>query len=118
LALITEGARNNPEATRASSSRSVRPILNQAGVHVDRARQRDPVNRQLLFVDAIRRETGEQNPISAIKPDDEAQPNPLAYSENGKLAKKRSAVRRGGNEPKQDQSQPSGLMKERSSLRN
>ena len=51
------------------------PVLNQAGVNVDRARQRDPVDRQFLIVDAIGRKTGEQNPDERDKTDDETQPN-------------------------------------------
>ena len=38
------------------------PILNQAGVDVDSARQRDALDRQFLIVDAIGRKTGEQRP--------------------------------------------------------
>jgi hypothetical protein len=44
-------------------------------MNVDRARQRDPVDRQLLIVDAISRKTGEQNPDERDKTDDETQPN-------------------------------------------
>ena len=51
------------------------PVLNQAGMNVDRARQRDPVDGQLLIVDAISRKTGEQNPDERDKTDDETQPN-------------------------------------------
>ena len=75
LALITEGERNRPDATRASSSRSVKPVLHQAGVNVDGARQRDAVDRQFLIVDAISRKPGEQNSDQRNKPDDETQPN-------------------------------------------
>ena len=42
---------------------------------VDRARQRDAVERQFLFVDAISRETGEQNSDQRDEADNEAQPN-------------------------------------------
>ena len=51
------------------------PVLHQAGMHVDRARQRDAVERQFLIVDAIGRETGEQNSDQRDKADDETQPN-------------------------------------------
>ena len=44
-------------------------------MNVDRARQRDAVERQFLIVDAIGRKTGEQDPDQRDKPDDEAQPN-------------------------------------------
>ena len=50
-------------------------------MNVDRARQRDPVDRQFLIVDAISRKTGEQNPDERDKTDDETQPNHSAYSE-------------------------------------
>ncbi len=50
-------------------------ILHQAGVNVDRARQRDAIDRQLLIVDAIGRKTGEQNSDQRDKTDDETQPN-------------------------------------------
>ena len=75
LALITDGERNRPDATRASSSRSRQPVLNQAGVNVDRPRQRDAVDRQFLIVDAIGRKTGEQNSDQCDKTCDETQPN-------------------------------------------
>ena len=75
LAFTTEGARNNPDATRASNSRSVKPVLHQAGMNVDGAGQRDAVDRQFLFVHAIGRETGEQNSDQRDKADNEAQPN-------------------------------------------
>ena len=42
---------------------------------VDRASQGDAVDRQLLLVDAIGRETGEQNSDQCEEADDEAQPN-------------------------------------------
>ena len=51
------------------------PVLNQAGMHVDRARQRDALDRQFLIVDAIGRKTGEQNSDKRNKTDDETQPN-------------------------------------------
>ena len=44
-------------------------------MNVDRARQRDAVDRQFLIVDAIGREPGEQNPDQRDKTDDETQPN-------------------------------------------
>jgi hypothetical protein len=44
-------------------------------MNVDRARQRDPVDGQLLIVDAISRKSGEQNSDKRDKTDDEAQPN-------------------------------------------
>jgi hypothetical protein len=68
-------------------------------MNVDRARQRDPVDRQLLIVDAIGRKTGEQNPDERDKTDDETQPN---HSFTRKMRSWRSeeisAVRRRGNE--------------------
>ena len=75
FAFITDGARNRPEATRASNSRSVKPVLNQAGVNIDRARQRDAVDGQFLIVDAIGRDTGEQNPDKRNQTDNETQTN-------------------------------------------
>ena len=44
-------------------------------MNVDRARQRDAVDRQFLFVDAIGRETGEQNSDQRDEADNETQPN-------------------------------------------
>jgi hypothetical protein len=44
-------------------------------MNIDRARQRDSVDRQLLIVNAIGRKTGEQNPDKCDKTDDETQPN-------------------------------------------
>lgn len=51
------------------------PVLNQTGVDVDRARQRDAVDGQFLIMDAIGRQTGEQNSDKRNKTDNEAQPN-------------------------------------------
>ena len=51
------------------------PILDQAGLDVDRARHRDAVKRQFLFMHAIGRQTGEQNPDERDEADDETQPN-------------------------------------------
>ena len=51
------------------------PVLHQAGMNVDRARKRDAVDRQFLVVDAIGRETGEQNSDQRDEADNEAQPN-------------------------------------------
>jgi len=42
-----------------------------AGVNVDRARQCDAVDRQLLFVYAISRQTGEQNSDERDEANDE-----------------------------------------------
>jgi hypothetical protein len=42
---------------------------------VDRARQRDPVQRQLLVVDAISRKPGEQGSEKSNEADDETQPD-------------------------------------------
>ena len=50
-------------------------VLHQAGVNVDGTGQRDAVDRQFLFVNAIGRETGEQNSDQRNKADNEAQPN-------------------------------------------
>ena len=47
------------------------PVLNQAGVNVDRPRHRDAVDRQFLIMDAIGRKTGEQNPDKRDKTCDE-----------------------------------------------
>jgi hypothetical protein len=44
-------------------------------MNIDRARERDSIDRQLLIVNAIGRKTGEQNPDQRDKPDDETQPN-------------------------------------------
>jgi hypothetical protein len=51
------------------------PVLHQAGMNVDGAGQRDAVDRQFLFVNAIGRETGEQNSDQRNEADNEAQPN-------------------------------------------
>jgi hypothetical protein len=51
------------------------PVLNQAGMDIDRARHRDTVKRQLLVMNPIRGKTGEQNPDKRDETDDEAQPN-------------------------------------------
>ena len=45
-------------------------VLDQAGVNIDRARQRNPVDGQFLIVDTIGRETGEQNPDQRHQTDD------------------------------------------------
>ncbi len=42
---------------------------------VDRARQRDAIDRQFLFVDAIGRQTGEQYPDQRNEACDETKPN-------------------------------------------
>ena len=42
---------------------------------VDRARQRDAVDRQLLLVDAIGRKPREQSPDQRNQADDETQPD-------------------------------------------
>jgi len=44
-------------------------------MNVDRPRQRDAVERQLLFVNAIGRKAGEQNPDQRDEADDETEPN-------------------------------------------
>jgi hypothetical protein len=44
-------------------------------VNVDRARQCDAVDRQLLFVDAISRQTGEQSSDERDKTNNEPKPN-------------------------------------------
>src|SRR5258708_35959800 len=89
-------------------------------MNVDCARQGDPVDCQLLLVDAIGRKTGEQNPDQRDKTDDEAQPNHSLTQKRGvgEEMDETSDVRRGGNKPKQDKSQPSDIMKQQSSVRN
>jgi hypothetical protein len=44
-------------------------------VDIDRARQGNPVDGQFLIMDAIGRETGEQNPDKRHQTDNETQPN-------------------------------------------
>jgi hypothetical protein len=44
-------------------------------VNIDGTGQRDTVDRQFLFVNAIGRETGEQNSDQRNEADNEAQPN-------------------------------------------
>ena len=44
-------------------------------MNVDRARQRDPVQRQLLVVDTIGRKPREQSSEQSNKADDETQPD-------------------------------------------
>jgi hypothetical protein len=44
-------------------------------MHVDRARQRDAVDRHFLIVDAKRRQTGKQRSDQRDETDDETQPN-------------------------------------------
>ena len=44
-------------------------------MYVDRARQRDSVDCQLLFVDTISRKSGEHDSDERDKTDDETQPN-------------------------------------------
>ena len=44
-------------------------------MNVDRTRERDPVQRQLLVVDAIGREPGEQGSEQSNETDDETQPD-------------------------------------------
>jgi hypothetical protein len=65
------------------------PVLNQAGMHVDRARQRDAVDRQFLIVDASGRELVEQRPDQCYQTDDETQPNQNVYSGKVELAMNR-----------------------------
>ena len=48
------------------------PVLHEAGMNVDRASHRYAVERELLIVNAIGRETGEQDPDKRNKADDEA----------------------------------------------
>src|ERR1700733_8820999 len=50
-------------------------VLDQAGVNVDRARERNAIDRQLLIMNAIGRKTGEENPDQCDKTGDETQPN-------------------------------------------
>ena len=60
-----EQARGDPRQQFAFGQ----PVLNQAGVNVDRARQRDAVDGQFLIVDAIGREHRRAEPrSSATKP--------------------------------------------------
>ena len=56
-------------------------VLHQARMHVDRARHRDAVQRQLLIVDAPSREPGEQGSDERDETDDEAQPKHSLYSD-------------------------------------
>ena len=51
------------------------PVLDQAGMHIDRPRHRDAVERQFLIVNAISRKTGKQSPDKRDKSDDKSQPN-------------------------------------------
>jgi hypothetical protein len=44
-------------------------------MHVDRTRERDSIQRQLLVVDAISRKPGEQSPEQSDEADDETQPD-------------------------------------------
>jgi hypothetical protein len=44
-------------------------------MNVDRARQRDPVDRQFLIMSAPSCKPGEQNPDNRDKSDDKSQPN-------------------------------------------
>ena len=50
-------------------------VLDEARMNVDRARDRDAVDGQFLFVHAIGRKPGEQNSDGCDETDDEAQPN-------------------------------------------
>ena len=75
LALITDGRAEQAGGDARQQFALGQPVLHQAGVDVDRARQRDAVDRQFLIVDAIGREPGEQNPDQRDKTDDETQPN-------------------------------------------
>ena len=75
LAFTTDGARNSPDATRASNSRSVsRSCTRLAWTSIARASAM-PSIVQFLIVNAIGRETGEQNSDQRDKADNEAQPN-------------------------------------------
>ena len=56
-------------------------------MNVDRARQCDTVDGQLLIMNAISRKTGEQNSDQRDKTDDETQPNHSLHSNKEALAK-------------------------------
>ncbi len=55
-------------------------VLYQAGMDVDRARQRDPFDRHFLLVHAVRRGAGQRQPDDRQQSDDEAKPNQRASS--------------------------------------
>ncbi len=50
-------------------------------MNVDRARQRNPVDRQLLIMSPPRRQTGKKNPDDGDKANDKTQPNHAPYPE-------------------------------------
>jgi len=60
LALISEGARNRRDPGKQFALGQT--FLNQTGVDIDRTRERDASDRQIRFMDAIGRKTGEQCP--------------------------------------------------------
>jgi hypothetical protein len=62
-------------------------ILHQARMDVDRARERDAVERQLLIMNAIGREPGEQRAEQCDEADDETQPDHSINSASERLAK-------------------------------
>ena len=104
------------------------PVLHQTGMDVDRARQCNTVEGHLLLVNAIGRETGEQNPDERDETDDEAQPNHSLTRESnvGEYVEEASLVCRSRDELQQGGSQPRANMRantpasmdERSSARN
>ena len=73
--MITDGARNSPGCDAGKQFALGETVLHQARMHVDGARQRDAVERQLLVMDAIGGKTREQSPDQRDEPDDETQPN-------------------------------------------
>ena len=75
LALIDRGRAKQAGSDARQQFALGQPVLHQAGVNVDRARQRDAVDRQFLIVDAIGRQPGEQNSDQRDETNDETQPN-------------------------------------------
>src|SRR4051812_12661926 len=89
-------------------------------MHVDRARDCDAVQGQLLVVHAPGRETGERSSDQRNKTDDEAQPN-HAFNRKCRVGEgmdDTSEICRNGDEAKRDESQPRKIMKELTSGRN
>ncbi|OIQ66501.1 hypothetical protein GALL_519280 [mine drainage metagenome] len=81
-------------------------------MHVDRPRQRDPVDRQFLIVDPIGCKTGEQHPDKCDKSDDETQPNHSLTQKRG-IGKENDEAfddRPGADKPKRNESQPFGIV--------
>ena len=78
--------RRRPEQPRGHPRQQLalgQAVLHQAGMDVDRPRQRDTVDRELLIVHSIGGKTGEQNSDQSNQCNDEAQSNHTLTRQSG-----------------------------------